>query len=76
MIYSAAVLLFGMALTTGCSGAFWGGTGAGVLGAGAGYEIQAERQMKQLEEDLQSGKITDEEFRIRKDQIEKGSLLK
>lgn len=60
----------------GCSGAFWGGTGAGVLGAGAGYEIQAERQMNQLNEDLRDGKITQKEYDIRKDQIRKGSLLK
>ena len=44
------VLLLGMTLM-GCSGAFWGGAGAGALGAGAGYEIQAERQMKQLNEE-------------------------
>ncbi len=60
----------------GCSGAFWGGTGAGVLGAGAGYEIQADRQMKQIEEDYKNGKITQQEYEIRKDQIRKGSLLK
>ena len=60
----------------GCSGAFWGGTGAGALGAGAGYEIQAERQMRQLDDDLESGKIDKREYNIRKDQIEKGSLLK
>jgi len=60
----------------GCSGAFWGGTGAGALGTGAGYEIQAERQMNQIKEDLDNGKITQQEYNIRKDQIEKGSLLK
>ena len=59
----------------GC-GSFWGGAGAGVLGAGAGYEIQAERQMRQLEEDLDDGKITQQEYNIRKDQIKQGSLLK
>ena len=69
------VLLMGIALT-GCSGAFWGGAGAGALGAGAGYEIQAERQMNQLNEDLKSGRITQHEYDIRKDQIQKGSLLK
>jgi len=69
------VLLLGVALT-GCSGSFWGGAGAGVLGAGAGYEIQAERQMKQIDEDLKNGKITKEEYNIRKDQIQRGSLLK
>ena len=60
----------------GCSGAFWGGAGAGALGAGAGYEIQAERQMKQIDEDLKNGKITQQEYNIRKDQIQKGSLIK
>jgi hypothetical protein len=70
------MLVFLAAAQTGCSEAFWGGTGAGVLGAGAGYEIQAERQMNQLKEDLESGKIDQREYNIRKDQIEKGSLLK
>jgi hypothetical protein len=60
----------------GCSGSFWGGAGAGVLGAGAGYEIQAERQMKQLDENLKNGKITQQEYDIRRDQIQRGSLLK
>ena len=69
------VALFVITLA-GCSGAFWGGAGAGALGAGAGYEIQAERQMKLLDEDLKSGKITKQEYDIRKNQIERGSLLK
>ena len=69
------VLLLGITLM-GCSGAFWGGAGAGALGTGAGYEIQAERQMDQLNEDLRNGKITQAEYDIRKDQIQKGSLLK
>ncbi len=60
----------------GCSGAFWSGAGVGAVGAGAGYEIQAERQMKVLNEDLKNGKITQHEYDIRKDQIQKGSLLK
>ena len=69
------VLLMGIALS-GCSGAFWGGAGAGALGAGAGYEIQADRQMNLLNEDLKSGKISQHEYDIRKDQIQKGSVLK
>ncbi len=73
------VLLFGtMLLTTmlGCSGAFWGGTGAGVMGTGAGYELRAEQQMNKITEELKSGKITQQEYDIRKDQIQKGSILK
>lgn len=60
----------------GCSGAFWGGTGAGALGAGAGYEYQANQSMKQIDDDLKNGKITQQEYDIRKDQIKRGSLLK
>jgi hypothetical protein len=60
----------------GCSGAFWGGAGVGALCAGAGYEIQADRQMKQLDEELKSGKIDQKEYDIRKNQVQKGSLLK
>jgi len=74
-IQGLIILLLGTTLM-GCSGAFWGGTGAGALGAGAGYEIQAERQMRQLDEDLKSGKINQQEYDIRKDQIKQGSLLK
>lgn len=69
-------ILFLSVILMGCSGAFWGGAGAGALGAGAGYEIQAERQMNQLNEDLKNGKINQHEYDIRKDQIQKGSLLK
>jgi hypothetical protein len=75
ILQGLAVLFLGITLT-GCSTAFWGGAGAGALGAGAGYEIQAERQMNALNEDLKSGKITQQEYDIRKDQIQKGSLLK
>lgn len=70
-----AILLLSVTLM-GCSGSFWGGAGAGALGAGAGYEIQAERQMDQLNEDLKNGKVTQHEYDIRKDQIQKGSLIK
>ncbi len=69
------IVLSGIVLA-GCSGSFWGGAGAGALGAGAGYEIQAERQMNQLNEDLKNKKITQQEYNIRKDQIQRGSLLK
>ena len=69
------VLLVGITLM-GCSGAFWGGAGAGAVGTGAGYEIQAQRQMNRIDEDLKNGKITQKEYDIRKDQIQRGSLLK
>jgi len=63
-------------LLSGCSGSFWGGAGSGAVGAGAGYEINLERQMQRIEDDLESGKITREEYEIRRDQIRRDSLIK
>ena len=63
----------------GCSSEFWkGGTAgaaAGAVGAGAGYEIAAKRQMDSLEAEYKDGKIDEREFELRKKQIQKGSLL-
>ncbi|MGH7930889.1 MAG: SHOCT domain-containing protein [Candidatus Binatia bacterium] len=72
----AIVLGFsGTLLVGGCSPAFWGGTAAGVLGTGAGYEVQANRQMDRLEDDRRSGEISRREYQTRKQQIERGSLI-
>ncbi|MGH7770624.1 MAG: hypothetical protein ACREQA_00120 [Candidatus Binatia bacterium] len=59
----------------GCSPEFWGGTAAGVLATGAGYEIQAKRQMDKLEDDLKNERISRREYEIRKQQIERGSII-
>ena len=69
----AIILLLSM---VGCSGKFWAGAGGGALGAGAGYELNLERQMDRIEDDLADGKIDQQEFDIRKNQIERDSLLK
>lgn len=74
--FKILMVMLSVVFLMGCSGAFWGGAGAGVLGAGAGYEIQAERQMRILDEQLKTGKITQHDYDIRKDQIQSGSLLK
>ena len=58
-----------------CSPAFWGGAAAGVLGTGAGYEVQSKRQMDQLDDDLRSGRIERREYEQRKQQIERGSII-
>lgn len=58
-----------------CSGAFWGGTATGALATGAGYELQARRQMNQLEDDLKAGRIDRNEYEDRKRQIERGSII-
>lgn len=68
------ILCLGL-LLSGCSGAFWGGAGAGALGAGAGYEVNAKRQIDRLDKELKDGKITQQEHDIRVDQVKRDSLL-
>lgn len=74
--FRGLLILLAVVILAGCSGAFWGGAAGGALGAGAGYEYQANQAMKQIDEDLKNGKITRQEYDIRKDQIQKGSLIK
>jgi len=67
-----------VALTSGCSSrggsAAGGALGGAAVGAGA-YEFSAHRQMQQLEDDYRAGKINKQEYEIRKNQIQKGSIL-
>jgi len=65
-------MLFGLSA---CSGAFWGGAGGGTLAAGAGYEVNAKMQKDRIQKDLDEGKITQEEYDIRKNQIERMSVI-
>ncbi len=51
----------------------------GVVGAGAtagGYELHLKRQLDRIDADLAGGTITQEEYDIRKDQIERDSLAR
>jgi len=66
------VLITGLG-QSGC--AFLGGAAVGAGAAGAGYEIQAYRQMQKLEEDYKAEKISRAEYESRKKQIEAGSIL-
>lgn len=69
--------LMGLALALllcGC-GSFWGGMAGGAVGAGAGYELSARQQMKELDADLKEGRIDQKEYDIRRDQIERGSVV-
>ncbi len=69
-------LVMVMALSQwGCSGAFWGGTAAGALGAGALYEYSNYSQMNKLEDDYKAERISRSEYESRKNQIEAGSIL-
>ena len=55
--------------------AFLGGAAVGTLATGAGYEIQAKRQMDQLDDDLRNDRISRGEYETRKQQIERGSII-
>jgi hypothetical protein len=54
---------------------FLGGAAVGGLATGAGYEINAKRQMDQLEDDYKKEKISRREYEERKAQIERGSII-
>jgi len=58
----------------------WGTAGLGAAGgaaaAGGSYEYVANREMKKIEQDLKDGKIDQREYEIRKDQIQRMSMLK
>ncbi len=41
----------------------------------AGYQWSARKQMQVLDKDLKEGRIDEAEYEIRKDQVERGSLL-
>lgn len=75
---AASVLVLGMALVAGCDSpggsALLGGVGGAAAGAG-GYEIHLNRQKDRIEQDRQAGRITQEEYRIRLDQIQRDSLI-
>ena len=74
-----AILITLSIVTIGCSSnlgsAGLGAVGGAAAGAGA-YEYNAHRQMQKLEEDYKAGRIDRQEYEIRKNQIEKGSILK
>ena len=69
MILAIPVLLWG------CDSRFLGGAGIGAAGAGAAYEYQNKEQLERLEDDLNAGRITRDEYVRRKEEIESGSLI-
>jgi hypothetical protein len=76
------VTIFVLSLFLMCGGceSKWGSAGAGAAGgavaAGGGYEYVANREMKKIEQDYKDGKIDQREYEIRKDQIQRMSILK
>ena len=68
----ALALMVGLG-QSGC--AFLGGAAVGALGTSAGYEINANSKMNQLESDYKAEKISRKEYEARKSQLEKGSII-
>jgi len=69
----AALLLLGSLAMTGCE--FAAGAATGALATGAGYEINAKRQMDRLNDDYRHERISRREYEQRKSQIERGSII-
>ncbi len=69
------VLALLLSLNFGCSRSFVGGAAVGAGGTGAAYEYQNKRALDELESDFKKGKITQEEYLRRKDEIQKRSLI-
>jgi len=67
------LLLFASFTQWGCE--FLGGAAVGGLATGAGYEINAKRQMDRLEDDYRNERISRREYEERKEQIERGSIF-
>lgn len=49
--------------------------GVGATAAGGAYEYQNKQQLEKLEQDLEAGNISQEEYMQRKEQIEEGSII-
>ena len=66
------VLLIGVS-QSGCM--LLGGAALGAIGTSAGYEINANSKMDQLESDYKAERISRSEYLARKSQLEKGSII-
>ncbi len=69
----AILLLLGGLALAGCE--FVAGAATGALATGAGYEINAKRQMDRLDDDYRRERISRREYERRRGQIERGSII-
>ena len=67
------LLLLGSLGLPGCE--FVAGAATGALATGAGYEINAKRQMDRLDDDYRGERISRREYERRRGQIERGSII-
>jgi hypothetical protein len=69
----AMLLFLGSLGISGCQ--FAAGAATGALASGAGYEINARRQLDRLEDDYRRERISRREYQARRQQIERGSII-
>jgi hypothetical protein len=69
----AILLLLGSIASAGCE--FVAGAATGALATGAGYEINAKRQMDRLDDDYRRERLSRPEYERRRGQIERGSII-
>jgi hypothetical protein len=69
----ATMLLLGSLAMAGCE--FAAGAATGALATGAGYEINANRQLDRLEDDYRRERISRREYERRREQIGRGSII-
>ena len=67
------LLLLGSLGLAGCE--FVAGAATGALATGAGYEINAKRQMDRLDDDYRRERLSRREYERRRGQIERGSII-
>lgn len=77
-LFVVLMIVFSLSLA-GCESK-WGSAGLGAAGGAAagagGYEWKINQEMERIEEAHRAGRMSDEEYRIRKDQIQRLSILK
>jgi len=71
----ALIVIVASVVQWGCDAKVLGGAAVGAAGAGAAYEIQNKRQMDRLNDEYTAGRIDQNEYQTRKQQIEKGSII-
>jgi uncharacterized membrane protein len=70
-----SIMIFPLLFLSGCSKEMAGGAAVGVGAAGAAYEYQNKRTMDALEEDFKAGRITEDEYNRRKEEVKSRSLV-
>ena len=71
----ALTLMVPLMFALGCSRGAVGGAAVGAGAAGAAYEYQNKRAMKDIENEWREGKISKDDYLRRKREIEKKSLI-